>query len=213
MENNFEIKNSINVKNTEGLACTLNNIADIIFKESQVFYLPLNQRNVIVLEPEKSLAGSYINLFGSGKSYNNSSSFSEECINGKVLEGLTKDNPLVLITSVALPVDPSGKYTKFGYDRNEGVTVASHIRQGVCNIPRDIPILFYARHNVTASKKEIEQLSGVVGFIPRPLSMNPVENGISQKLFSSANKMFKNKYGNLFNSSVAFNEVYKMHNK
>jgi len=213
MEDKFAIQNSINVKNSQSLASTVKNIADIIFKESQAFYLPLNQRNVIVLEPDKSLADAYINLFGSGKTYSNSSTFTIECNSGKILEGLITDNPMVLITSVSLPTDSSGKYTKFGYDYKEGVTIADHIRLGICNIPRDIPILFYAKKSVKSAKEEIERIPGVIGYIPKALAMNPEECAITQILMSSASKMFKDQYGDLHESFKAFDEAYKMHNK
>jgi len=197
------------VKMTEAvqeLGILMKDTAEILNKECQVLYLPLKERNVIVFEHEKSLADAYINMFASGKTYNNSSTFREECKEGTVLDGLIKDLPLVLVTAVKLPIHTSGKFIKYDYKYNEGITNAREIRRGLKNIPIDVPILFYTTRSNNAVKKEISTIDGVVAYIYKPLSINPDEISIKETLDSAADRMFASKYKSLFDAANELRE-------
>jgi hypothetical protein len=196
------------VKGVEDLAGYNNYAADFINKEHKRLYVPIKERNVIVLEPDQSLANAYIGLFASGKAYSNSTKFSKECYNGEVLEGLVNDNPIVLITSVRLPIKLSGKFDSCCYEDTEGINMARQVRAGFGKFPRDVPVLFYSSTNLDKeARKDIKTIQGVTAYIARPYSMNPDEKNIQNILFIAADSMFKRKYKNLIDSVKALDEA------
>jgi len=193
----------------ESLAGAMKEKAEQIVKEHHDLYLPLNKRNVIVLTPEISIATAYIKLFGSGKSYNNSTSFTNECYNRAVLEGLIEENPLVLITSVRLPIDLSGKFKNVEWENNEGINLARRIREGIAQFPKDVPILFYSLNNGDDERRQIEEMEGVVAYSNKPVSTHLKEN-IEERLYSAANRMFESKYSNLKESEATLHSVFQL---
>jgi len=202
----------VNNQTTNGIEAIASDITDAVInleKELNDYFLPLKERNVIVLEPKVFLADAYINLFGSGKSYSNFCTFTNDVYTGEVYDGLNENSPIVLITAVRLPIDVSGKFSKKVYEQNEGILASNQVRQGIFGFPKDVPILFYSDHINKEQKNEINKLSGVRTYIQNPLQKKyPTEKDISNVLNNAAHEMLETKYRNLLEASNSLQNIF-----